>query len=145
MKIDRIDSAESEFPIVDPRFKTQEYKVGFYTSPEGEGGDLYNCVARFDHRTGASERHCFGPRERVFTSEAIFVPRSEQADEGEGYLLSVVTDMDTETSALNILDSTNVGADPIATAQLPHRIPVGFHVQFRWITCEVVPMRSMAF
>jgi carotenoid cleavage dioxygenase len=131
VKIERIDAAESEFPIVDPRYKTQEYRVGFYTSPEGEGGDLYNCVARFDHANGSSERYCFGPRDRIFTSEAIFVPKSDGAAEGEGYLMSVVTDMNTETSALNILDSTNVSAGPVATAQLPHRIPVGFHGGWR--------------
>jgi len=46
-------------------------------------------------------------------------------------LLSVVTDMSTETSNLQVLDAENVTAGPIGVAQLPHRVPVGFHGGWR--------------
>ncbi|MGI9286249.1 MAG: carotenoid oxygenase family protein [Pseudomonadales bacterium] len=120
-----------EFPQVDPHYVAQHYRYGFYTSPEGTGGDMYNVVARYDHRSGQVERHCFGERQSIFTSEAIFVPKSDDTAEGEGYLLSVVTDMNDKTSALNVLDAQNVSAGPLAVAQLQHRVPVGFHGSWR--------------
>lgn len=127
----RIDEYASEFPQVDPRFVGLPYRYGFYTSPDGDDGDLYNTVGRYDHETGKVNRYCFGPRESVFTSEAIFVPRSDDAPEGAGYVLSVVTDMSVGTSALHILDAENITDGPLAVAQLNHRVPVGFHGGWR--------------
>jgi carotenoid cleavage dioxygenase len=127
----QIDEYASEFPQVDPRYATRAYRYGFYTSPDGDDGDLYNSLARYDHETGNTDRHCFGPRETTFISEPIFVPRSEDAPEGCGYLLTVVTDMTVGTSALNIVDAENVSHGPVAVAQLDHRIPVGFHGGWR--------------
>jgi len=73
------------------------------------------------------DRFIFGPRTHVFTSEAIFVPRSEQSPEGQGYLLAVVTDMTKNTSCLQVLDAENVSAGPLGIAHLSHRVPIGFH------------------
>jgi carotenoid cleavage dioxygenase-like enzyme len=123
----RIDEYHSEFPQVDPRYAMGEYRYGFYNTPEGEGADMYNAVGRFDHQTGAIDRFSFGDRATTFTSEAIFVPKSDDAAEGEGYLLSVVTDLPSDKSSLQILDAQNVTAGPLAVAQLGHRMPVGFH------------------
>ena len=130
VKSEQIDEFASEFPQVDPRYAMRDYRYGFYTSPEGKG-EMYNVVGRFDHQTGKSERYSCGDRGTHFTSEAIFVPRSDAAAEGEGYLLSVVTDMTTEKSALQVLDAQNVSAGPLALAQLDHRVPVGFHGGWR--------------
>jgi len=46
-------------------------------------------------------------------------------------MLSVVTDMNSNTSALHILDAENIGGGPLAVAHLEHRIPVGFHGGWR--------------
>ena len=131
VKSERIDDVPSEFPQVDPRYAMQDYRYGFYNAPDGDGGDMYNCVGRVDLNNNTAERYAFGPRETTFTSEAIFVPKSESAAEGEGYLLSVVTDLPSDTSSLQILDAENVKAGPLAVAQLNHRIPVGFHGGWR--------------
>ena len=127
----QIDEAASEFPQIDPRYAMHEHTVGFYTSPEGGEGEMYNAVGRFDLTNNRGERHSFGPRETTFTSEAIFVPKNENAAEGEGYLLSVVTDRPSDTSSLAILDAENVSAGPLAMAELGHRVPVGFHGGWR--------------
>ncbi len=131
VKSDRIDDVPSEFPQVDPRYAMREHKVGFYTNPDSDDGEMYNCVGRFDLSNNSAERYSFGPRETTFTSEAIFVPKHDNAVEGEGYMLSVVTDLPTDTSALAILDAENVSAGPLAVAQLENRIPVGFHGGWR--------------
>lgn len=131
VRSERIDDVPSEFPQVDPRYAMGEYRYGFYNAPEGDGGEMYNMVGRFDLSNNSAERYSFGPRESTFTSEAIFVPKSDDAAEGQGYLLSVVTDLNAETSNLQILDAENVTDGPLAVAQLPHRVPVGFHGGWR--------------
>ena len=59
--------------------------------------------------------------------EPIFVPKSESAREGEGFLLANVYDGNRKASHLVILDAENVTAGPLATAYLGHRVPFGFH------------------
>jgi len=131
----RIDEAESEFPQCDPRYAMSEYRHGWYTSPDGiaksglEANDaFYNNVAHFDHQTRETQRYSFG---NGVTSEAIFVPKSEDSAEGVGYLLSVVTDLDTNTSGLYVFDAQSLVDGPLAIAQLNHRVPVGFHGGWR--------------
>ena len=126
----RIDEYESEFPQVDPRYAMHDYRYGFYTSPEGEG-EMYNAVGRFDLHNNSVDRYSFGPRSHVFTSEAIFVPKSDDAAEGQGYLLSVVTDLNQNLSSLYVMDAENVAAGPLGIAHLSHRVPVGFHGGWR--------------
>ena len=47
--------------------------------------------------------------------------------EDEGYVLSVVYDGDTRLSHVRIVDSQNFAGPPVATIQLPVRVPFGFH------------------
>jgi carotenoid cleavage dioxygenase-like enzyme len=131
VKSTQIDDRASEFPVIDPRYAMADYRYGWHLTPDSSEGEMYNCVARYDHQNGTAETYSFGDRETTFSSEAIFVPKSEDAAEGEGYLLAVVTDMPSQRSALNILDAQNVGAGPLATAQLEHRLPIGFHGGWR--------------
>jgi carotenoid cleavage dioxygenase len=131
VKYEPIDEYFSEFPQVDPRYAMREYRYGFYASPDGDEGEMYNTVARYDHQTGKVDRYSCGDRSHNFTSEPIFVPRSEDAAEGDGYLLSVITDMSCHESSLQILDAQNVADGPLAVARLNHRIPVGFHGGWR--------------
>ncbi len=127
----RIDDYLSEFPVIDPRRGMRDYRYGFYTSPDSDEGEMYNVVSRYDHKTQSVDRYSCGDRASNFTSEAIFVPRSDEAEEGDGYLLSVVTDLNEGESSLQILDASNVSDGPVAKARLGHRVPVGFHGGWR--------------
>jgi carotenoid cleavage dioxygenase len=60
-------------------------------------------------------------------SEALFVPRSEDAPEGEGFLLSLATNFDTHLTSLYIFDALNLSQGPLARVHLSHRVPAGFH------------------
>jgi len=63
------------------------------------------------------------------TSEPIFVASGET--EGEGYLLANLYDAREDKSQLVILDAQNVSDGPIARAYLDHRVPFGFHGNWR--------------
>ena len=79
----------------------------------------------YDLATGARKAHRLGAGDAA--GEPIFVPRSADAAEGDGFLLAVVYRGAEARSDLLILDAQNVEAKPLATVQLPHRIPFGFH------------------
>ena len=88
-----------------------------------------NQIARVDHHTGGINTYDVGAGRAV--SEPVFVPKSESAAEGDGYLLAYVFDANRQASDLLILDAQNVGAGPLATAYLDHRVPFGFHGNWR--------------
>jgi carotenoid cleavage dioxygenase len=126
---------ESEFPQCDPRYVGRPYRHGWYTSPDGtvrsdivENEKVYNTIGHYDHASGDNQRFSCG---NAHVSEAIFVPRSADAAEGEGFLLAVVTSFDTRTSSLYIFDALSVATGPLAKAHLQHHVPVGFHGTWR--------------
>jgi carotenoid cleavage dioxygenase-like enzyme len=56
----------------------------------------------------------------------VFVPRSPDAPEGDGFLLAVVTRPDNRADLL-ILDAMNLEAEPLAIVRLPFTQPWLFH------------------
>jgi carotenoid cleavage dioxygenase len=61
----------------------------------------------------------------------VFVPRSADAAEGDGWLLSVVWRWAENRSDLAVFDATELAAGPVALAHLTHRVPAGFHGNWR--------------
>lgn len=59
--------------------------------------------------------------------EPVFTPRPGATVEDDGWLLTVEYQAREHTSRLVILDARDVAAGPIATAQLRHHVPQGFH------------------
>ena len=122
------DDQTCEFPRLDERYTGLPYRAGYAATKCGAASlidEPFNAVVRYDHASGQSHVHEFGPSS--FSSEPIFVPRSESAAEGEGFLLVGVYRKEEHRSDLVILDAENIESEPLATVQLPHRIPYGFH------------------
>ena len=80
---------------------------------------------RHDLKDGTRQVHDFGGG-RV-PGEFVFVPRAVDAPEGDGWLIGYVIDTQTDTTDLVILDAGDMALPPVATVQIPHRIPPGFH------------------
>jgi carotenoid cleavage dioxygenase len=57
----------------------------------------------------------------------VFVPREGATDEDDGWVLSYVYDNATDRSDVVILDAQDFGGGPVATIELPVRVPFGFH------------------
>ena len=133
VKQEPLDDRTIEFPRLDERRAGLSYRYG-YAAGLGDGpapGELLgmNALLRYDLSSGECQRHELGSRS--VTGEPVFVPADERAAEGEGYLLSVVYRQDEDRSDLLILDARNVGGEPLATVHLPHRVPGGFHGNWR--------------
>ena len=55
------------------------------------------------------------------------MPRSADAPEGDGWLLATVYRGAEARSDLAVFNATSIGDGAIATVQLSHRVPFGFH------------------
>ncbi|MGH6786763.1 MAG: carotenoid oxygenase family protein [Novosphingobium sp.] len=123
-----IDAAAQEFPRPDERFFGQPYRYAWAIGIPADGDPAFlgaQPLYRHDLATGERTSHDFGPN-RV-PGEFVFVPRADDAPEGEGWLIGYVIDAANETTDLVILDAANVAAPPVASVHIPHRIPPGFH------------------
>ncbi|HKH88199.1 MAG TPA: carotenoid oxygenase family protein [Acidimicrobiales bacterium] len=123
-----------EFPRPDERLVGREHHVGYFVVPRYEGKSSFSdseaiSLAKIDLRTAGVEVHDFGPG--TVAGEGLFVPAAADASEGEGYVLAIVGDIaGRHPSSLVVLDSQDFAGEPIATVQLPQRVPLGFHGNF---------------
>jgi len=63
--------------------------------------------------------------------EPVFVPRRTDAAEGDGFVLCVIFRGDTQCSDLAVFDAQHLADGPLALAHLSHRVPAGFHGNWR--------------
>jgi carotenoid cleavage dioxygenase-like enzyme len=116
-----------EFPRFDERFVGHEYSQGFYATinrPHAPGSP-FDTIVHHDLKTG-NQKH-WEPGEGCFVHEPIFVPRHEGSDEGDGYLTTLVYDGSKNVSDFVVLDTDDISKGPIGSAELPTRVPFGFH------------------
>lgn len=128
-KVERItlDSAPQEFHRPDERFFGQRYRYAFSLGlPSREDGFLGSApIYRYDLDTGERQAHDFGPGK--VPGEFVFVPRSADAPEGDGWVMGYVIDTASDTTDLVILEASDFTGEPLASVHIPHRIPPGFH------------------
>ena len=123
-----IDATAQGFPRPDERFFGSDYRYAWSIGlPEGGDAAFLNAqpLYRHDLKAGTRQVHDFGPN-RV-PGEFVFVPASDDAAEGEGWVMGYVIDTATETTDLVILNAADITLPPVAVVHVPHRIPPGFH------------------
>ena len=122
-----LDADPQEFPRPDERRLGQPYRYA-YTMPLPTGTSDFVSLPHYykhDLQAGTRETHEFGAGR--FPGEFVFVPRSADSAEDDGWLLGYVIDTNDATTDLVILDAANFTAPPVATVKIPHRVPPGFH------------------
>ncbi|HYO00655.1 MAG TPA: carotenoid oxygenase family protein [Mycobacterium sp.] len=116
----QLDDRAVEFPRIDDRLAGLHARYSVSV-----GSDK---LVHYDMDSGRAVEHAFGTAASPgVPGEAVFVPSTGPADEGNGYYLGYVYDSARDGSDLVILDASDFAADPIATIKLPHRVPFGFH------------------
>ena len=119
-----------EFPRFDERRAGLAYRHGWFAANTRNPGALhFDAIAHIDLATG--KRAIFELPSGDATSEPVFTPRTPDAAEGDGYLLSVVYRGETDRSDLLVFDTADITAGPVATAHVPRRVPFGFHGNWR--------------
>jgi carotenoid cleavage oxygenase len=120
---ERLDDRGEEFPRVDERVVGRPHRYG-YAAKVGEGFS-HGPLLKHDLKEGTTAVHDFGAG-RV-TGEGVFVPRTSNAAEDDGWVLAIVYDAGSDSSDLVILDAQDFTGVPVASVRLPQRVPFGFH------------------
>ncbi|KAH6999202.1 carotenoid oxygenase [Ilyonectria sp. MPI-CAGE-AT-0026] len=129
---------DMEFPRIDDRVSMKRHQHSFFDmmAPElgtdfaaiapvlGGGHPLYNSLGHLDHQTGKLEVYFAGKTHMV--QEPVFVPRSDDAPEGDGFLMALVNNYSTMSSELHILDSRDFSTAR-AIVKLNIRLRAGLH------------------
>ncbi len=119
------DSKNAEFPSIDGRRLGRPSRYAYMAAIPEAPTLLFDGIVKFDTQTGSTETHAFGPGR--YGSESPFAPRDGSGSEEDGYLVSFVTDRNTDRSEVLVIDAQAVTAPPVARIQLPQRVPAGFH------------------
>lgn len=118
-----IDDFVCEFPRTDDRYMTINHRHTFAAGNHGRNL-MFNRLVHYDMQTGA--RKIWG-EDKYLLGEPIIAPRSDSADEADGYLLMLAYDQETQLNDLMVFDASDIDRGPMATVKMPVRIPSGFH------------------
>ena len=95
-----------------------------------DDGSAFNAIAHIDHATGKRVDLRIPGRRRP--GEPVFVPRSADAAEGDGWLVSRGLSRRPRTAATSWSSTPRTSrAGPIGSAGVPRRVPFGFHGNWR--------------
>jgi carotenoid cleavage dioxygenase-like enzyme len=122
-----IDDMSGEFPRIDDRKAGLAYRHGWFAAKAASDGRevVFDSIAHLDHQSGVRRVHTLPEGDVV--SEPVFVARSADAEEGDGWLLATAYRGREDRSDLLVFEARDVAAGPIAAAELPRRVPFGFH------------------
>jgi len=86
-------------------------------------------ITHYDLKTGKSATFAGDQADRF--GEPIFVPRSDDAAESDGWVLTVVYRGNEARSDLAVFEATDIAKGPVALAHLSSKVPAGFHGNWR--------------
>ena len=111
VKEERLDDRGQEFPRVDERRVGLPHRYG-YAVGVGESDDIVgteSVLLRHDLERGTSDARSFGRGASV--GEAVFVPSAADADEADGWVLTLVHSAESGTSALHVLNAEDLDGE----------------------------------
>jgi carotenoid cleavage dioxygenase-like enzyme len=110
-----------EFPRNDDRFQGKPYRHGWLLGFSG----LRNTLGHVDLKEGQTEVWT-APATHP-TMEPCFIPRAQDAAEGDGWVIQGLTNADTQMTEFNIFAATCIAGGPLATIKLPLRLKPAYH------------------
>jgi carotenoid cleavage oxygenase len=127
VKEERLDDRGQEFPRVDERLVGLPHRYGYAVGVDHPDGIVGReaVLVRHDLERATTDVRAFGPDAQV--GEAVFVPRTADAGEADGWVLLLAYDGASDTSSLYVLNGEDIGGEPAAVVRLPQRVPAGFH------------------
>ena len=135
-----------EFPRVDPRriglparwlLSAAAWDVAGRRTPHLHGQHLHGQHLQGPHLHGLQLRDIDSGRlrrfdygDQVVVEEHILVPKPGRSGELDAWLLGTTFDARRQATVLNLLDAAHLEDGPIAQAELPYVLPLGFHGNF---------------
>ncbi|UQC74980.1 isoeugenol monooxygenase [Colletotrichum lupini] len=122
----------AEFPRLDERFLSKSYNyvwINVYIH-EDQSGDGHTIVEGLNglamHNSKTKETKCFNAGPESFCQEPIFIPRSDDAPEGDGWVMTMVERRGANRNEIVVLDTKDF-ENPIAVIQLPFHVKAQVH------------------
>lgn len=133
-----ISECDMEFPRIDERVSMRPHRHSFFDMMDpklgtdfaaigsvlGGGHPLYNALGHLNHETGKLD--VYFPGKTHMVQEPVFVPRSEDSPEGDGYTIVLVNNYATMSSELHIVDTSDFSVSR-AVVKLNIRLRAGLH------------------
>lgn len=120
VRLEPVNGALGDMPKIDDRFAMRKYRTGYFALRDFPQMG----IGQIDWETGEMKVH---ELVGAASQEPVFVPRTPDAAEGDGYLLVAVDRFAEKRMDLVILDGNDVSRPPIATIKLPFGQPMCFH------------------
>jgi carotenoid cleavage dioxygenase len=130
IKREPLDDTPGEFPRFDERRSGLAYRHGWFAANITRPGDARgDALVHINVTNGDRSVYALPGGDAI--GEPVFVARSSDAAEGDGWLVSVAYRAGDDVSDFLVFDAQNVAAGPIASARAPRRVPYGFHGNWR--------------
>jgi len=120
----RLDDRILEFGMFNQRYAGKPYRYA-YSAVQVPGMFLFHGYVKHDLQTGQSWE--IRLPEGQFASEAPFAPRINAQDEDDGYLVTFVTNENTQRSEVVLIDCKRFADGPVCRVELPHKMCSGTH------------------
>ena len=134
VKEEQIDDAPCDFPRIDDRRIGFKNDYGYFTTLETDVKSLTigRHLLKYDLVNNKRLTHDLG--ENVTGGEALFVPRTANSSEDDGWVISLAYEAETDRSKLLIINSQDFESAPVAEIYAPQRVPNGAHGS--WVSKE---------
>ena len=119
--VERLSDYMGEFPKIDARYQTRPYRHGWLLGFDPGRSS----IAHVDLARGRTRR--WSADADTALQEPCFIPRSDTAPEGDGYVITVATRIREMRTDVFLLDAQRLEEGPIATIHLPVRLRPGYH------------------
>jgi carotenoid cleavage dioxygenase-like enzyme len=121
----QLDDAATEFPRINDTVQGKKARYSYHPRIAPRPDLMFDGLIRYDLATGAKQAWSSPPG--WYIGEASFAPAPNAASEDHGWLITYGTHAAEKKSAAFILDARDLASGPVATVELPQRIPLGFH------------------
>ena len=118
--LEPLQGALGDMPKIDDRFAMEKYRIGYFSMRDFPKMG----IGQIDWATRDVVVHDL---EAAAAQEPLFVPRTPDSPEGDGFVLTVVDRFAEKRTDLLILDGNDVSRPAIATVKLPFALPMAFH------------------
>ena len=134
VKEEQIDDAPCDFPRIDDRRVGFKNDYGYFTTLETDVESLTigRHLLKYDLVNDKRLTHDLG--ENITGGEALFVPRTANSSEDDGWVISLAYEAETDRSKLLIINSQDFESAPVAEIYAPQRVPNGAHGS--WVSKE---------
>ncbi len=121
---ERLSETFTEFGMLNPDIVTTQHRYA-YAASAVPGRFLFDGLVKHDVLTGAQERVAYG--DGVFGSETSMAPRIGSTGEDDGYLITLVSDLNADASFCHVYAAQDPTAGPVCVLRLPERVSSGTH------------------